>query len=226
MIAGWCARSSGGPFRRINSATPGPDAAPLKDALPELDEFYSERNRPAILRLPDIVRVPDASLAAAGYGSPEAETDTRIALSFADGKPTQQARLSDTPDSQWLAARAALAGDTPEVGAATNRRIGSIADPIAFASIEREGKIVSLGYAIVAEGLVIFEAIRTDPALQGRGLARDSMLALLAWGREQGAEAAALQVVRDNKAAQRLYSGLGFDKLVYRYHYRFPVGTE
>ena len=43
---------------------------------------------------------------------------------------------------------------------------------------------------------------------------------LIDWACGQAAEGAALQVVADNAPAHMLYRSLGFDRELYRYHYR------
>ncbi len=225
MVAGWLARSSGGQFRRINSATPGPEALPLESALPELTGHFSALERPAILRIPDFAGIDEAAIEAS-YGPPEAETDTLAMALRPCAVPATPVELRPRPDSEWLATRAILAGETPQAAALTSRLVGSIADRTAFAAIRREGRIVSLAFAVLHRGLVIFESVRTEENWRGRGFARDCMLALLGWSRDQGAELAALQVVRGNAPAQHLYADLGFSTLVYRYHYRFPRSAE
>lgn len=220
MLHGWLARTTGGPFRRNNSATPGPHAEPLIEALPELRTHFSSRNLPLVLRIPDMAQVGESDLAAAGFGAPEAWTATLVAPLDRIVQPEHPVVLETTPSEKWLAARAALVGENVAAAAATGRLVRSITDPIAFASVERDGRIVSHAFVIVAEGLAVFEAVLTAPEWRGKGLARACMRALLSWAGDNGAEAAALQVVADNDPAQHLYAGLGFAQCAYRYHYR------
>ena len=44
--------------------------------------------------------------------------------------------------------------------------------------------------------------------------------ALTAWGREQGAVGACLEVEADNAPARALYDAIGLKRELYRYHYR------
>jgi ribosomal protein S18 acetylase RimI-like enzyme len=69
-------------------------------------------------------------------------------------------------------------------------------------------------------GWLCVEAVATDAAWRGRGLAGQAVEALMAWGAARGALAAGLQVQADNVAAQALYRRLGFARELYRYHYR------
>lgn len=234
LLHGWLARASGGPFRRINSATPGPEAAPLLEALPDLRAYFAARALPLMLRLPDMAQIGESDVTGAGFGPPEALTNILHApiapIGNSPGRPEHKVMISALrPGPNWLAARADLAGEAPMVAAATGRLIESIKAPIAFASIERDGRIVSLALVTVTAGLAVFEAVRTDPAWHGQGLARSSVLALLEWAEGQGAKTAIMPVMADNASAQHLYAGLGFTQCAYRYHYRRhyrQLGTE
>jgi ribosomal protein S18 acetylase RimI-like enzyme len=86
--------------------------------------------------------------------------------------------------------------------------------------VRREGRIVSGAYAVLSDGWLCLEAVATDPAWRGRGLAAAAVSALAAWGSRQGARACALQVSEDNDGALKLYRRLGFGQTLYRYHYR------
>jgi ribosomal protein S18 acetylase RimI-like enzyme len=57
------------------------------------------------------------------------------------------------------------------------------------------------------------------PELRGIGLGRRVLTSLMAWGREQGAHSAYLQVREDNAVARALYDSLGFSR-AYRYTHR------
>jgi ribosomal protein S18 acetylase RimI-like enzyme len=98
--------------------------------------------------------------------------------------------------------------------------LARLAVPAAFAGVRREGRLVSAAYAAVGEGWLCLEAVATDPDWRGRGLAGRTVAALMAWGATEGARAAGLQVQADNASAQALYRRLGFERELYRYHYR------
>jgi N-acetylglutamate synthase len=66
--------------------------------------------------------------------------------------------------------------------------------------------------------LGLFDIV-TAATARGRGYGTKLLLALLAWGRENDAEHAYLQVMDENIPAQRLYAKLGFTE-IYKYWYR------
>ena len=93
------------------------------------------------------------------------------------------------------------------------------AAPAAFAAVRKGDVIVSVAYGAVHAGWLCIEAVATDPAWRGQGLASRTVQALMTWGAAQGAGRAGLQVQAENAAAQSVYRRLGFDRELYRYHY-------
>lgn len=80
------------------------------------------------------------------------------------------------------------------------------------------------GIAAYADDWVGFRSLEVAPEHRGRGLARAVMAELVAWGAEQGATTAYLQVLGDNGPALRLYDGLGF-RAHHAYRYLTPRGA-
>ena len=78
---------------------------------------------------------------------------------------------------------------------------------------------VAWGLAVLERGYVGLFDIVVAPDLRGLGLGRQIVCALMAWGREAGADQAYLQVREENEAARALYRGLGFID-AYRYTHR------
>lgn len=95
----------------------------------------------------------------------------------------------------------------------------AIAGPSGYATFAVEERIVAIGMAAVADGVVAVYNMSTEPGHRRTGLGRAVLASLLQWGREQGAEEAMLQVRPDNPAAQAMYRGAGF-VTTYSYTYR------
>ena len=82
------------------------------------------------------------------------------------------------------------------------------------------------GYSLTGEkvcltlpGYIGLFDIVTDPAFRNRGYGRRVVKNLLAWGRQNDAEKAYLQVMLNNAPALHLYSKIGFTE-AYQYWYR------
>jgi ribosomal protein S18 acetylase RimI-like enzyme len=87
------------------------------------------------------------------------------------------------------------------------------------ATLYHEGQVVAVGLGVVDQGYIGLFDIVTAPELRRKGFGRRVVLALLNWGKENGATQAYLQVVPTNMPAINLYAGLGFRE-VYEYRYR------
>lgn len=124
------------------------------------------------------------------------------------------------PSEAWLAAKFRL---TPKVGAVPQpfrAMAAAILLPKAFVALRYEGRIFAVAYGAIQHDLLVVESVAVDAATRRRGFARRLVATLMAWARDEGAQAACLQVEADNAPALALYRQLGFDKDLYRYLYR------
>jgi ribosomal protein S18 acetylase RimI-like enzyme len=212
----WLARFAPGLSRRANSANPT-RSDPRNIAACEA--LYRARRASAMFRLPTIVApAADERLARLNY-SIEGETVTLYAE--LEPQPRDASVEIDTqPRAAWLAAMAALQGQTPDQAAIYARVVQSLAIPAGFAALREDGGWAALAFGAIHDGLICCESVVVDRNRRGRGLARRMMNALLAWGAERGARDVCLQVAADNAPALALYRGLGLRTELYRYHYR------
>ena len=217
----WLARFAPGVSRRSNSANPT-RAAPrnIEADITACEALYRARGAPALFRLPSLVApAADARLNQLGYMS-EGETLTLCGELAPAGPRDPQVVVAARPEAPWLAAMAELQERAPEQTAIYSRVVESIAIPAGFASLREDGEWAALAYGAVHGGWLCCESVVTHPRLRGRGHARRLLTALLAWGAENGAQGACLQVAADNAPALALYRSLGLRGELYRYHYR------
>jgi GNAT superfamily N-acetyltransferase len=97
---------------------------------------------------------------------------------------------------------------------------GLIVGDRAFVACKRDNEIAALAYGVVRKGLLVVESVETDGRFRQQGLGRKTVGGLIDWARRAGVSAACLQVVADNLPGRALYASLGFDRELYRYHYR------
>ncbi|SEM90383.1 Acetyltransferase (GNAT) family protein [Sphingomonas gellani] len=221
-VGDWLVHHSDEPSRRINAASPArPDARLDRATIEQVRAVYAGIGQPTLFRVPSFLHQADQALDGAGFGAAEGETRTLFApLEAASSPPRPDITLHSAPSREWLMLRHRTTPRDEPQRAAEAARLSALAHPAAFATLTLGGEAVSIGYAAQREGWIVLEAIATDPAYRGRGHARGLVGALLAWGRQVGAAGACLQVLCDNKAAARLYAQMGFDRELYRYHYR------
>ncbi len=208
-------------------ATPGLDRARSNGALalradPDLDvleAWYATRGLRAAVQVEplDGLGELDEQLDARGYLAHTA-ADVLVADVGAVGEPDRPVALLERPTARWAQAW----------GRAEEREEADVAAHVDLVLAPLEGRAA---YAFGAGGAAVGVAVRdpeepvvglfslaTAPAARGRGEGTAVLRALVAWGREAGAQRAYLQVLRDNPA-QALYRRHGFRR-AHGYHHR------
>jgi GNAT superfamily N-acetyltransferase len=221
VVDGWLLRRSGGRIRRANSANPlrGKRGAP--DAVLDAAEaFYIGHGQTPLFRVPDIANELETALDQRGYQLEGGTIHLYAAIDDLEEARGERVTVSPMPSEDWLAARFRMGSYD-----GTDRRIfcemtGLIVGERAFVSSQRDSEIAALAYGVVRNGLLVVESVETDGRFRQQGLGRKTVGGLIDWARRAGASAACLQVVADNMPGRALYASLGFDRELYRYHYR------
>ncbi len=220
---GWLVRLSGGESRRTNSVSViGPPRSPLEGKLAFCERIYLAHQLPLSFR----VRSFDAPalerrLAQEGFAAhDETLTLFKDLGSQAPGEKSPDFCLEAKASRHWLHAHQQFTGRSDAQTDLRLRQLELISLPCAFASVMRSGKIASLAIAVVHDRMMVLQWVATDPAHRQQGHSRATLLGLFAWGAAQGARGACLQVLASNAPALALYRSLGFDRELYRYHYR------
>jgi GNAT superfamily N-acetyltransferase len=220
ILDGWLLRFSKGVSRRANSANPlHPDCAAPDAVVEPVERLYRGQKQPVIFRVPSFLAGIDEPLAARGYRS-EGETCVIYgAMDAVAAAADPGVELSANPRAEWLAAMAALQRHTETHRRVYRRIVGAVAVPAAFAGLRIDGDLAALAYGTVGDGLLCYESVITDPGRRRQGLAWRVIASLAAWGRDQGARGACLQVEEGNAPGRALYDRFGLKTELYRYHY-------
>src|ERR1700759_4561608 len=221
-VAGWQLKYAAGVSRRSNSANPTRDAThDLPRVAPPVEAFFRARDLPSRFRILSFLPPQlDEWLEAQGYAL-ESGTRTLQASDLGGAKQSGRTQLSAIPDAAWIAGVTAGQDGEGKERETYARIFSRLPVPAAFAVTNNEaGEAASWAFgAMTVHGLCI-ESVATHPDQRGRGFAGETVSALMAWGASSGAGAGFLQVQTDNHAAVRVYDRLGFDRELYRYHYR------
>jgi len=227
---GWVLRFARGYTRRCNSITPdrrGTQAILTK--IEACEATYAARHLPVVFRLPSTA--PEAeelneALLQRGYYSADKTSIRVTSLDAPLPKPDGEIDIALGITREWLAHTRAW-NKLSAVQAATFAEIvARIRDRAAFALVWSGAAPVAAGIGVLQEDLVCLHAIVSAPEARRRGFGRAVTVGLLRWGREQGAKTAYLQVIKSNTPALRLYNDLGFNREIYRYHYRGRPGER
>jgi GNAT superfamily N-acetyltransferase len=224
---GWLIRLAEGQTRRTNSVNViGRGRYAVADKIGYCESVYRAHGLPTYFRIrsTDEPELEDA-LAQRGF---RAEDETRtLFLDFERAQPPApdggfHVELVETrPGREWLEAHERFSGRPAGGRDIRKRLLDLVALPVAFAAARDDrGKIVSVAYGAMHDRIVSLQWVATDPTKRRTGYSRATLAAVLRWARRRAAAGACLQVVAANAPAVKLYEGLGFDRELYRYHYR------
>jgi len=225
LLHGWILRFSGGSTRRTNSVNPLRwERRSAPGIIAAAEKLYGGMGRPAAFRLPDMASDIDEALNRRGYVLDQDVATLVADLTGPDSLPPSEAMLADSPDEAWIAAHRQVRGIGEEDIAIYRQMLDTIVLPKRFSSVRDGATVCAIAYGVIHDGLLVIESVATFESFRKRGMGFRAVAGLMEWGRRQGAEAACLQVVADNRPARALYERLGFTRDLYHYHYRRQKG--
>ena len=220
FLNGWeCRFAPASKSRRVNSLTPlEPVRGRFAQTLSVARRLCRERGVPCTVRVTPALQDDDLVLLAQEGFFQKDTTSVKILPLGGMPKADADVVLVSPPHSDWLAHYAALT----QMGDAERQVIDSMLSHVEgemiLASLTVAGEVVSLGRAVVRNGLMGLFQIATAASARRHGYAHRIVQSLLYWGRQQGAMRAYLQVVDENHGARALYRSIGF-KTFYGYTY-------
>jgi GNAT superfamily N-acetyltransferase len=192
-LAGWLLRFGRGSTRRANSAVPLD--VPTGSDVSAIIDWYAARAVAPLVAAPDrLFRIP-----------PGVPIDAETLVMTGDVTTTRPSAvaIAARPDDEWLRL---YRRDVP-VDVLTAVLDGEVAFATSAGGAVGRGAVTQSPDGTRWVGLSAVQVIETA---RRRGLARELCEALLAWGAQQGATRAYVQVLADNTAATRLYESMGF----------------
>jgi ribosomal protein S18 acetylase RimI-like enzyme len=228
-LDGWLVRFSPGKAKRarcIHALAPG--RLPVDAKLEACRALYAAVGLPLVVRItPFSVPVElDGQLGAMGL---ERHDDTRVmVLRDLDALPPgrRTVEVDRVSPADYAQAIGRLRGSSPAERRAHAERLGASSVPFTGVVVrDPAGSVVACAQVAIEPPFAGLFDVHTDPAWQGRGIARELCSLLLADARERGARTAYLQVDAANERARRIYRVLGFED-AYPYHYRIDPATR
>jgi GNAT superfamily N-acetyltransferase len=217
---GWILRLAKGYSKRANSASPLVPDAPLDDELVDtmVAHFLAENVRPTF-RLTSLENPgADALLERRGF---ELIEPTQVLTTVVPEECTVDPSVILEPkvSTRWVRETAASYGGEKADDSILIDIVSRIRQKAIYATLDLDDRHVAWGLGVVERGYVGLYDIVVVPELRGIGLGRRVVTSLMAWGRDEGAHSAYLQVRDDNEVARGLYTALGFEP-AYRYTHR------
>lgn len=220
-VEGWLWRYSGGGSQRANSVSPlGFLGADVERAITEVERRYRARGAAPMFQTCEVNAPPDLEERLQRRGYRLQEPCTALAKHISSVTSCAYDRdieIGDAPSRAWLSVY--LTGITESRRGLAPKILTRVPRPRAFLLLRDETEPTATALAVVAEGVVIAECVSTQSNRRRSGAATRVMLALEAWGAQQGATIAALQAVAANAPAQALYARLDYARIG-GYHYR------
>jgi GNAT superfamily N-acetyltransferase len=218
-LGDWQLRSSRGYTGRANSVlvTGGPGVS-IAVAAARAVEFYRRREQPALAQIV-VGSAGERALRALGWIEARPDEADCWVMSRPIGTVEPASRpegveLGDLTD-EWLAAKfpAGVPDGAAEVIGGGHRVVASVR-----AAASSDASIIAVGRGSVAFGYVGISALWVAESQRRKGIGAGLLAGLTAWGRDQGAHTAFLEVLEDNDGARAAYRRSGFvDRYAYRY---------
>lgn len=219
---GWSLRLAKGVTKRSNSVSLiYPSTMDPAEKIDRCEELYLRHSVTPCFKITEITDPPevDGMLELRGYYLHSSISFQTLDISTLHYDIDPEVQTEQHLSEKWLERFVEMnrfdAGRIPVYRAIMEQ----ILTPCCFTSFESKGQTVAVGLG-VREGnyLGIFDLV-VDPDFRRHGLALRIMHTILAWGKNNGASDAYLQVLTGNTPALRLYDQMGFREL-YRYWYR------
>jgi len=219
---GWMLRFAHGYTRRANSVNPlYVSTLEAEQKISFCENLYESKNLPVTFKMTGQVYPSDLDerLAAHGYQK-DAPTSVQVLdLDFATLDEWPEVNLEGELSEEWLDHFCRMSSISAINRDTLRKILTSIVPRHCFASLQSEGQIAACGLGVLqAEYVGLFDIV-TNAAYRRRGYGTQIVKTILAWGLQNSARHAYLQVMLNNAAALNLYSKLGFAEM-YQYWYR------
>lgn len=222
---GWVIRISDGVTRRANTVNPLYESGiDIEKKMKYCEEIYSFRKLPVIFKMTSDVFPPDLDdiLESKNYNK-DAETSVQtIQTNGFNDIDSQTVILNEKLNNDWLNRFIKFNHYDRSKTEGFGNMLKQIIFKRCFLDLIIEGNYAGCGLGVLEDSFVGIFDIVVNPDHRRRGHGRKIVESLIAWGRENGAATAYLQVMLNNQPALKLYEKIGF-KEQYKYWYRIKA---
>jgi ribosomal protein S18 acetylase RimI-like enzyme len=222
LYDGWVIRFANGYTKRANSVNPlHPSTIDLDEKIRFCENLYQDKNLSVVFKITPIVSPGslDERLSASGYRKDSLTSIQVMELGSANLQVTHEVDLQEDLSGEWLDNFCRMSAVSETQREPLRQILTNIVPSHCFVSLTSADQVIACGLGVLQSGHIGLFDIVTDMAFRGRGYGRQVVESILAWGRQNGAQKAYLQVMLNNPPALHLYSKLGFTEK-YQYWYR------
>jgi len=222
LYDGWVLRFANGYTKRANSINPlYASSLDLAEKMLFCENTYRKKNLPVVFKITPAVHPTnlDESLAVNGYLKDSPTSVQLLALGTANLQMTQALEVREDLTPEWLDGFCRMNAVSAANKETLRQILLNIVPRHCFVSLRSAGEVLACGLGVVQSGYIGLFDIVTDGAFRRRGFARQVVRSILAWGQQNQARTAYLQVMLNNTPALHLYSSFGFRES-YQYWYR------
>lgn len=220
---GWVLRFAEGYTKRANSVTPlYTSYEDLTRKIRRCEDVYHKFNLRPIFRLTNESRLKniDRTLAGLGYEKQDTVSVRVKELNKVDFSPNQTVAILESEISEEWLDRYVHAVDIPVQHWNTlSTMLDIIPHGTCYGMLKDRGRFCSCGLGVLAKDYLGLFFVATAKQYRGKGYAKQLILAMLQWGKNNGATQAYVQVETKNINGINLYNKLGFSQ-AYQYFYR------
>ena len=222
LYDGWILRFAEGYTKRANSVNPlYRSSIGIEEKLHFCEHLYRNKNLPVVFKISPSVYPSnlDAKLSASGYQKDSLTSVQIVNLDDLDLEETSETELQEDLSDEWLENFCKMSA-VSEVHRNTLQKILlTIVPRRCFVSLKSNDRVVACGLGVLQSGYVGLFDIVTEKEFRNLGYGQQVVKNILAWGKQNKARKAYLQVMLDNASALHLYSKIGFVEQ-YQYWYR------
>ncbi|MEK5396160.1 MULTISPECIES: GNAT family N-acetyltransferase [unclassified Paenibacillus] len=226
LLKGWILRTAAGYTKRANSVNPlygaGHCTADLGGQIKLAEQYYEQAGLKPVFKITPYTQPAnlDERLEEHGYTIVEPSSVRLLDLEdLATPDLRFTVQVSESLTEEWLNVFSELTELTDKNRETLTRMLSASHLRQGYVLLYNNGAPTACGLGVIQNGYMGLYDIVTASEYRRQGMAEQLLLALLHWGKSQGAMASFLQVVQANAGASALYDKLGF-KEIYQYWYR------
>lgn len=225
LYDGWVIRFANGYTKRSNSINPlYSSSINLEEKLQFCEKLYREKNLPTIFKLTRAVHPYDLDdrLDERGYQKDSPTSVQTAVLEDSDFQVLANVKLQVSLSDDWFENFCTMSAVSDTHRKILREILNNIIPRHCYFSLASNDRVVACGLGVLQSGYIGLFDIVTDPDYRRCGYGQQVVTKILAWGKENKAKQAYLQVMLSNPPALQLYAKLGF-KEQYQYWYRIKA---